>query len=173
MPPSMLSGRAYSSIQLHLRTLTNTAHTHMSSAETIMTKKGIQPTQPVADGGEHHAEEGAYHAEEEGGHEEEPHFSSLERMRMTPFSIFLPKAGTRTVPGTMPSVMTQAMAAKTSGSVMRLAEVRADGLSGAGRRGRLVCKRADDREPEPGQREAQRAGERDDAEQYARRRARW
>ena len=48
----------------------------------------------------------------------EPHFSSLERMRMMPFSIFLPKAGTRIVPGTMPSVMTQAMAAKTLGSVM-------------------------------------------------------
>ena len=39
-------------------------------------------------------------------------------MRMMPFSIFLPKAGTRMVPGTMPSVMTQAMAAKTRGSVM-------------------------------------------------------
>ena len=47
-----------------------------------------------------------------------PHFSSFCRMRMTPFSIFLPTVGTSTVPGIMPSVMTQAIVANTIGAVM-------------------------------------------------------
>ena len=48
----------------------------------------------------------------------EPHFSSFWRIRMTPFSIFLPMVGTSTGPGMMPRVMTQAIAAKVTGSVM-------------------------------------------------------
>ena len=50
-----------------------------------------------------------------------PHLESFCLMELTPPRIFLENRGTSTSPGMMPMVMTQAMAEKACGSVMRLA----------------------------------------------------
>ena len=84
----------------------------------IMTKQGIQPRRPSLTVAKIMPRKALIMPRKSAVIKRLPQCSSFWRMRMTPFSIFLPMVGTSTGPGMMPRVMTQAIAAKTTGSVM-------------------------------------------------------
>ena len=90
---------------------------HISAAEISMTKMGIHPAMPVLMSAKIMPKNAEIMPRNRAVIKISPHFSSLVFRLTMPRWIFFINSGTRIRPGMIPSVITQAMAEYTVGSV--------------------------------------------------------